>query len=134
MLCIEKFSHLIVDKVDRGFWKALRIAGRGLAISHLFFADDLILFGQASLQQAETMHSYMDTFCDVSGQQVSFSKSRVFCSKNVRVGDARDIVRACGSPFTDNLGKYLGLPLLHDRVNKNTFHEILEKVQRRLAS
>ncbi|KAL5819904.1 hypothetical protein ACOSQ4_023746 [Xanthoceras sorbifolium] len=76
----------------------------------------------------------MDTFCDVSGQQVSLSKSRVFCSKNVRVRDARDIVRACGSPLTDNLGKYLGLPLLHDRVNKNTFREILEKVQRRLTS
>ncbi|KAL5768233.1 hypothetical protein ACOSQ2_015016 [Xanthoceras sorbifolium] len=80
------------------------------------------------------MRSCLDIFCDVSRQQVSFSKSRVLCSKNVRAEDARDIARACGSPLTDNLGKYLGLPLLHDRVNKNTFREILEKVQRRLAS
>ncbi|KAK3219643.1 hypothetical protein Dsin_013613 [Dipteronia sinensis] len=54
VLCMEKLSHTINQKFVKGSWKPVKIS-RGPAISHIFFADDLILFGQASLQQAEVM-------------------------------------------------------------------------------
>ncbi|OMP13818.1 putative ribonuclease H protein [Corchorus olitorius] len=37
-------------------------------------------------------------------------------------------------PSTNDLGKYLGVPLIHERVTKATFKEIVEKVQGRLSS
>ncbi|KAL5840970.1 hypothetical protein ACOSQ4_013578 [Xanthoceras sorbifolium] len=76
----------------------------------------------------------LDRFCGSSGQEVSFSKSRVFCSSLVRDGDARALASICGSPITKDLGKYLGVPLLHSRITKHTYCEILEKTQKRLAS
>lgn len=38
-----------------------------------------------------------------------------------------------GIGFTDQLGKYLGMPLLNDHVNKETFSFTVEKVQNRLT-
>ena len=37
-----------------------------------------------------------------------------------------------GFSVTTNLGNYLGMPLLHSRVSKATYHGILEKVERKL--
>ena len=39
----------------------------------------------------------------------------------------------CQIPLTADLGKYLGVPLIHKRVSKTTYYHILEKVQDRLA-
>lgn len=46
---------------------------------------------------------------------------------------AREISARCQIPLTADLGKYLGVPLIHKRVSKTTYYHILEKVQDRLA-
>ena len=50
VLCMEKLSHLINQKLVEGSWKPVKTSRNGPVISHLFFTDDLILFGQASRQ------------------------------------------------------------------------------------
>ena len=80
------------------------------------------------------MKECLDVFCSLSGQQVSFSKSRVFCSNNITEGVAKGITTACGSPLTKNLGKYLGVPLIHGRITNHTYNDVIEKVQQRLAA
>ncbi|KAK0586151.1 hypothetical protein LWI29_001876 [Acer saccharum] len=133
VLCMEKLSHIIQLKITEGLWKPVKISRGGPAISHLFFADDLILFGQASVKQAQVMKDCIDLFCDVSGQQVSFPKSRVLCSNNVSNGFAKTLAEICGSPVTKDLGKYLGVPLIHGRITKDTYKDILDRIQSRLS-
>lgn len=36
--------------------------------------------------------------------------------------------------MTNNLGKYLGVPILHEKVNRRSFKFILDKVDKRLSS
>ncbi|KAK3222256.1 hypothetical protein Dsin_009281 [Dipteronia sinensis] len=69
VLCMEELSHIIHHKLNEGTWKPIKISRNGPAISHLFFVDDLILFGQASMQQAQVMKDCIDMFYDISGQQ-----------------------------------------------------------------
>ncbi|KAL5781970.1 hypothetical protein ACOSP7_006999 [Xanthoceras sorbifolium] len=126
---MEKLSHIINQKIGKGTWKTLRVSRGGPEISHLFFVDDLILFGQATNHQAELMKSCIDLFCDVSGQQVNFDKFRIFCFPNVITDLANDIVVICETPLYKNLGKYLGVPLIHGRVNSHTYKEIIDKTQ-----
>lgn len=45
-------------------------------------------------------------------QEVSYDKSRLFCSPNVDEDLASSLSIICGSPLTTNLGKYLS-PLPH---------------------
>lgn len=39
----------------------------------------------------------------------------------------------CGIPLTSDLGKYLGAPMIHGRVSKQTYMEVLSRMQARLA-
>ena len=80
------------------------------------------------------MKECLDVFCSLSGQQVSFSKSRVLCSNNITDRVSRSISIAYGSPMTKDLGKYLGVPLIHGRITNRTYNSVIEKVQQRLAT
>lgn len=55
----------------------------GPKLSHLFFADDIILIGEASREQVMETKRVLDKFCSASGQCINFQKSSVFFSANV---------------------------------------------------
>ncbi|KAL5735733.1 hypothetical protein ACOSP7_030185 [Xanthoceras sorbifolium] len=69
VLCMEKLSHIINSRVVDRSWKAIKVSRKGPDISHLFFTNDLILFGQATSDQASVMKDCIDVFCKCSGQQ-----------------------------------------------------------------
>ncbi|CAL5387167.1 unnamed protein product [Camellia sinensis] len=58
----------------------------------------------------------------------------MFISPNVESRKARELSNYCGITLTPNLGKYLGVPLLHSRVNSQIYNNILEKIQRKLSN
>ncbi|VVA23746.1 PREDICTED: ribonuclease H At1g65750, partial [Prunus dulcis] len=134
VLCMEKLSHIIQQKVLDQSWRTVQICQGGPFISHLFFADDLVLFGKASIEQAVVMKQCLDDFCSLSGQKVSFEKSMVCVSPNTCPVLAQNIASISGSPLSNNLGKYLGVPIIHTRVTKDTYQEIIDKVKKRLSS
>lgn len=90
-----------------------------MGFSHIFFADDLILFGEANLKQANVMRRCLDLFCSLSSQKVNFDKSCVYISP-IPKAKARDLANICGFPLTVCLGKYLGIPVIYQHVAKST--------------
>lgn len=58
----------------------------GPRISHLFFADDMLLFAVANEGQMKQVLSCLNyLFCEASGQKVSVAKTKILFSKNVPV-------------------------------------------------
>ncbi|XP_012487971.1 uncharacterized protein LOC105801183 [Gossypium raimondii] len=55
ILCIEWLGHSIRNAIDLGNWSPIRLSCGGPLLSHLFFADDLILFGHADENQAQVI-------------------------------------------------------------------------------
>ncbi|CAL8167543.1 unnamed protein product [Prunus armeniaca] len=80
-----------------------------------------------SVTQAKVMKQCLDDFCNLSGQRVSFEKSMICVSPNTCSDLARQLAFISGSPLTDCLGKYLGVPLIHKKVTKATYFEIVDK-------
>ncbi|KAH9673795.1 reverse transcriptase domain-containing protein [Citrus sinensis] len=133
VLCIERLSHAINLAVRNGSWCPIRLSRNGVPLTHLIFTDDLLLLAEASCNQAHMINNVLNIFCSCSGELISKQKTRVYFSKNVTAEKARKIIDSLGFAATDNLGKYLGMPLLHNRVTKATYQEIVDNVDKKLS-
>lgn len=74
----------------------------------------------------------LDQFCLYSRQKVNVEKSKIFFSDNVSAQLAQAISNWSGFTKTNNLGKYMGVPLLHNKVSILIYSYVLEKIQERL--
>jgi hypothetical protein len=104
---MDKLSHIIAESIDKGEWKPMRAGRHGLVISHLMFADDLLIFGQATEEGMTTVMHVLNKFCNMSGQQVNYDKSSIFFSRNVPESKRVALSNISGLKETKNLGKYL---------------------------
>lgn len=62
VLCIEKLSHIVLEADSNKRWKLVKASQSGPTVSHLFFANDLILFAESSSKQARVMKHCLDKF------------------------------------------------------------------------
>lgn len=132
VLCLERLAHRIQHEVETGRWKPLRASRHGPNISHLFFADDMLLFAYSSIGQMDVIKGCLDDFARASGQRINFQKSSIFFSPNLSLEAATEINRGVGIPMTDNLGKYLGMKLAHGRHSGLLYSDLLEKITKKM--
>lgn len=132
VLCIERLSHCIREAVRTKRWKGIKLSRYGPLLSHLLFADDMVLFTEASVDQIHIIKECLDTFSKASGQRVSLTKSQIFFSTNIKAELASRIVDIAGINRTEDLGKYLGVPSLHGRASYKNFSIILDRMDKRL--
>jgi hypothetical protein len=103
LLCMDKISHLIAEAIKEGRWKPMR-AGRIVPlISHLMFADDLLLFGQATDENMTAVMDVLNQFCTIPGQQMNYDKSYIFFSRNVAANRRVTLSTQSGLKETLNL-------------------------------
>ena len=94
-------------------WDMVRASRRGPSFSHVFFADDIMLFAKANTKNCNAIMEVINNFCNLVGQKVNYGKSRVFFSPNVTARRKRTMCRRLGILATYNLGRYLGFPVIH---------------------
>lgn len=133
VLCLERLCHQIDKSIAAKEWKPISLSRGGPKLSHICFADDLILFAEAFVAQIRVIRKILENFCVASGQKVSLEKSKIYFSDNVSRDLEKLISDESGIKPTRDLGKYLGMPVLQKRINKETFGEVLEKVSSRLS-
>ncbi|KAM7462241.1 hypothetical protein LguiA_030362 [Lonicera macranthoides] len=77
LLCAEGLSAIILDRCRKGLLHGCKIARSAPYISHLLFADDSILFFQASVNEALVVKECLTLYEKASGQMVNYSKSSI---------------------------------------------------------
>lgn len=90
-------------------------------ISHLLFADDSFLFFRANDNETTTVKRILQTYEEASGQEINYSKSEVYFSRNVGDTIQHSLVAALGVCVALGTGKYLGLPSMVGRGKKAIF-------------
>ena len=132
LLCAEGFSSLLARAADEGFIHGARVCRQAPRISHLFFADDSILFTRATLQECSVVADILSTYERASGQKINFNKSEVSFSRNVESCRKNEILTLFGVREVERHEKYLGLPTVIGRSKKMVFAVLKERVWKKL--
>ena len=133
ILCMEYLGFLINKGCMTKNWIPMKASKDNAEVSHLFFADDLMLLAKANESGAKTIKDVLAKFCDESGQLVSMDKSRVYFSLNTSEYIQDRICVSLGIQATNFLGKYLGMPLKHKGAARSQYNYIVERMLSKLA-
>ncbi|KAK9988891.1 hypothetical protein SO802_029130 [Lithocarpus litseifolius] len=82
LLCMEFLGYLIHKECMEKNWIPMKASRTNVEISHLFFADDLMLFAKVDKKCAASIKRVLDQFCIESGQAISVVKSCIYFSPN----------------------------------------------------
>jgi len=104
------FSRLLQRQFSLGLLKGIKMARTCLPITHLLFADNLLIFGKATSSEASTIKDFLDSYCKWSGQAINIDKSSILFSKNTTT-----------SPI-NSIKSILPLKLLQQKLNIWDFH------------
>ena len=109
----------------------MKISLLGPDISHMFFADDLLLFAEATETQATTISNCLSLFCTLYGQKVNLNKSSVYFSQGVEE-ERKECTSSLLGTISTSLKKYLGVPSFTGRVHSGLFQQMVDRVGERL--
>lgn len=133
ILCMKHLGSFIEKECIAKGWSPMKASRDNVEISHLFFADDLMLFAKVSEKGSEVIKDVLDTFCEESGQKVSCEKSRIYFSPNVPSTLKDKVYENLGIYATTDLEKYLGFPPRHKEATRRQFNFVVEWVISKLA-
>lgn len=110
ILCAEGLSTLLRDAESRKAIHGVKIGKKVPPISHLFFADDSLLFIRATENEVENVLDIFSTYEVAFGQKLNMEKSEVSFSRNLEL-EKRNMLRLKFSfKAVESHEKYLGLP------------------------
>ncbi|XP_076924839.1 uncharacterized protein LOC143587427 [Bidens hawaiensis] len=120
------------DIVQAGFFKGAKIGRGNMYISHLFYADDVIVLGEWSSRNIKNIVTALNCFYLASGLKLNIHKSNLF-----GVGVAQREIRF----FADIVGckpekfpfTYLGIPVGAKMGNIQSWNGIIDKFNKKLS-
>ncbi|XP_062147739.1 uncharacterized protein LOC133856699 [Alnus glutinosa] len=105
---------------------------RGYKLSHIFFADDSLLFCRANFSEWCQIFRLLEMYEKASGQKLNSAKTAIFFNKNMGRAFKDHIQSVMGVAATKGYEKYLGLPALVGCSKLKAFANIQERVQKLL--
>ncbi|KAA3486702.1 reverse transcriptase [Gossypium australe] len=106
-ICAEGFSTLLEDAKQRGPMRGATVGRERVSINHLFFADNCILFGDATSEGVRTV-------------------------RDIIVKVKEDITRVLGVRVASSPKKYLGLPMMVGRRKPWAFANFKDRFRKRV--
>ncbi|XP_031101746.1 uncharacterized protein LOC116005640 [Ipomoea triloba] len=134
IICAEGLSLLLQKAQAEGSIRGCRVARGASPVSHLFFADDSLLFFRANAQEVGAVKHCLDLYENMSGQAVNYHKSNVCFSINTQTHHREEVVAVLGVDQAPNFGKYMGLPAFVGRNKRAAFSYIEDKIKQRVGS
>ena len=94
IICANILSCMLLDIENKGLIQGIDLRKGEMPISHLFFADDIILFMKLNKQTPEKLKEVLENFCKMFGQKIIDSKSVMTVSPNYNSEEREEIGRA----------------------------------------
>ena len=129
ILCANILSCMLLDIENKGFIQGINLQRGKMPISHLFFANDILLFMKLNKKTLEQLKEVLESFCKMSGQKINDSKSIMTVSPNCNSEEREDLQHKFKIQIKDKIGKYLGIPIDPCTKTKDIGNQIIDQVQ-----
>ncbi|PKU86553.1 Putative ribonuclease H protein [Dendrobium catenatum] len=128
-IAMDGLSNIITDHASAHNFKG--ICYKNFYINHLMYADDLLVMGESSTENAKNLKTCLEKFASCSGLLINSSKSAIIFSHN----------DPCNQIICEELGihninlylTYLGIPISPKRLKVTHFQPLLSKIYALLA-
>ena len=128
----DGLSSLLRNEVNKNRITPIKVCRRAPGISHLLFADDTLLFFQATPEQALCVSNALDVFAACTGQLINQAKCSIMFSASCPIPSQeaiRAILHVEKQGFEE---RYLGLPTPDGRMHRGKFDNLQSRLCKRL--
>lgn len=130
----QGLSSILSKMNSQKMCKGIAISRDGLQISHLMFADDCILFMEATSEYAQVFSQTLYVYTLLSGQQINGNKSIVVFSPNTESSLKENIASILGLNNSSKIGHYLGINLDFSQAKRRIFNNIKNRIFWRISN
>lgn len=134
LLVVEALSRGLRHILNSGILEGFSLPRGAISVSHLCFADDLIIFTRATRRSRRALFQFIAKYEDATGQKVNKTKSVFVVSKRCPVQQVRMIAHLTGIGQGSLPLRYLGCMLFKGRKTRANFQYIIEQINRKLMS
>ncbi|XP_026400679.1 uncharacterized protein LOC113296592 [Papaver somniferum] len=129
---MEYFTRSLMHAESIGLIKGIQATNKSIAISHLLFADDCMLFFHASDKGIQQIKEILHKFSLLSGEIINFNKSSAFIAGAITPEHKQRILNSLGVKQLINADKYLGLSILLEKSKTKSFASVKDSYEHRL--
>lgn len=83
LICANILSISLLQAESSKRIQGVRVGKRGLFFTHLFSANDSLLFFRNDKYSLRNLQNSLDWYCNISGQKINLGKFDLFCSLNM---------------------------------------------------
>lgn len=131
VMAIEVLSRMLNAAAAEGKLFKYHPRTQRVKLTHLCFADDLLIFGKGSVESVVGINCVLDKFYEFSGLKLNPAKSEVF-SAGVRQTVLDDIRQITGFTLGKLPVRYLGVPLVTKRLSLRDCSPLIDGVRKRV--
>ena len=131
-MCAMGLQSLLHKANMEGHIQGVAICWNGRRVSHLFFANDSILFCWVKKEECQKILDILAIYERGSGQKINRDKTNILFSFNTILDMKNRIQTILGVPTIRQYEKYIGLLALVQRAKRQSLIYIKEKVWKKL--
>ncbi|KAL0926287.1 hypothetical protein M5K25_002504 [Dendrobium thyrsiflorum] len=124
IMCSQLLSNTINQ---RGHDLGIQLSPGSKKVTHLLYADDVLMFSLATTNLAKLMKAIVVDFCGWTGQRININKSQIIFGKAVKRSLKRKVSRNLGFKVVKEM-HYLGIKIMMRRLGVADFQEMLNHV------
>lgn len=128
ILCSEILSANLLHLELTGSFKGMKISKNAPPISHLMYADDLLLASQAPIEKCYNLLNVLNKYSSSANQQFNLTKSSLIHHPRLSPATIHQLQAVFQLPFTSTPTTYLGVPLTMGRNSSTAYTTIVNKV------